>query len=276
MRPWPESGLGQRPSGGDRVSDLLISMRGSSAISIHWSIKRAKITHVRYGIPNLQRRTSRGGCRGVAEAHWSRPGTCWPLPIVCRLRPTESEWSRILSGEAKSADLLSCSERHYNGYVQYITSCLIFFLCDDTSNYLRRINTNHINTNTYKHHKLRNRKKINSVLIFDSSQNDDSITFLSLRFIYIFVSLKRLYHKEDNYLLIFCVFSWGRSSNISQKYTLGNSWEYSQTSIYVLLSLRTFDLRTVFFLRFTRYTYSNSIYVLRFTYSNSIYVLRVH
>jgi hypothetical protein len=34
-------------------------------------------------------------------------------------------------------------------------------------------------------------------------------------------SLKRLYHKEDYHLLIFCVFSRGRSSSISQKYKLG-------------------------------------------------------
>ncbi len=38
--------------------------------------------------------------------------------------------------------------------------------------------------------------------------------------------LKRLYHKEDNHLLIFCVFSRGRSSDISQKYNIGNFWEY--------------------------------------------------
>jgi hypothetical protein len=36
------------------------------------------------------------------------------------------------------------------------------------------------------------------------------------------LTLKRLYHKEDNHLLIFCVFSKGRSSNMSQKYGLGN------------------------------------------------------
>jgi hypothetical protein len=34
--------------------------------------------------------------------------------------------------------------------------------------------------------------------------------------------LKRLYHEEDNQLLIFCVFSRGRSSNILQKYKLEN------------------------------------------------------
>jgi hypothetical protein len=38
--------------------------------------------------------------------------------------------------------------------------------------------------------------------------------------------LKWLYHKEDNHLLIFCVFSRDCSSNISQKYKLGNFWEY--------------------------------------------------
>jgi hypothetical protein len=38
--------------------------------------------------------------------------------------------------------------------------------------------------------------------------------------------LKRLYHEEDNHLLIFCVFSRGRSSNISQKFKLKNFWEY--------------------------------------------------
>ncbi len=38
--------------------------------------------------------------------------------------------------------------------------------------------------------------------------------------------LKRLYPKEDNHLLIFCVFSTGRNSNISQKYILGNFWEH--------------------------------------------------
>jgi hypothetical protein len=37
-----------------------------------------------------------------------------------------------------------------------------------------------------------------------------------------FLFLKRLYHKEDNHLLIFCVFSRGRGSNISQKYKSGN------------------------------------------------------
>jgi hypothetical protein len=37
---------------------------------------------------------------------------------------------------------------------------------------------------------------------------------------------KWLYHKEDNHLLIFCVFSRNCSSNISQKYKLGNFWEY--------------------------------------------------
>jgi hypothetical protein len=35
-------------------------------------------------------------------------------------------------------------------------------------------------------------------------------------------TLKRIYHKKDNHLLIFCEFSRDRSSNISQKYTLGN------------------------------------------------------
>jgi hypothetical protein len=34
--------------------------------------------------------------------------------------------------------------------------------------------------------------------------------------------LKRLHQKEDNHLLIFCIFSRGRSSNISQKDKLGN------------------------------------------------------
>jgi hypothetical protein len=34
--------------------------------------------------------------------------------------------------------------------------------------------------------------------------------------------LKWLYHKEDNHLLNFCVFSKDCSSNISQKYELGN------------------------------------------------------
>jgi hypothetical protein len=34
--------------------------------------------------------------------------------------------------------------------------------------------------------------------------------------------LKRLYQIKDNHLLIFCVFSRGCSSNISQKYKLGN------------------------------------------------------
>ncbi len=38
--------------------------------------------------------------------------------------------------------------------------------------------------------------------------------------------LKRLYHKEDNHLLIFGVFSRGRSSNISREYELGNVLEY--------------------------------------------------
>ncbi len=42
---------------------------------------------------------------------------------------------------------------------------------------------------------------------------------------------------------------------------------YSQTSIYVLLALRTFNLHTTFFKCIIQYTYSNSIYVLRFTYS---------
>jgi hypothetical protein len=36
------------------------------------------------------------------------------------------------------------------------------------------------------------------------------------------IQLKRLYHNEDNYLLIFCVFSRDRSSNISQEYKLRN------------------------------------------------------
>jgi hypothetical protein len=39
-------------------------------------------------------------------------------------------------------------------------------------------------------------------------------------------SLKWLYRKEGNHLLIFCVFSRDCSSNISQKYKLGNFWEY--------------------------------------------------
>jgi hypothetical protein len=39
---------------------------------------------------------------------------------------------------------------------------------------------------------------------------------------------------------------------------------YSQTSTYVLLYIRTFDLRTIFYKRITLYTYSNSIYVLFF------------
>jgi hypothetical protein len=39
-------------------------------------------------------------------------------------------------------------------------------------------------------------------------------------------NLRRLYHKEDNHMLIFCVFSTDRNSNISQKYILGNFWEY--------------------------------------------------
>jgi hypothetical protein len=38
--------------------------------------------------------------------------------------------------------------------------------------------------------------------------------------------LKRRYDKEDNHLLIFCASSRDRSSNISQKYKLGNFWEY--------------------------------------------------
>jgi hypothetical protein len=43
------------------------------------------------------------------------------------------------------------------------------------------------------------------------------------------VILKRLYRKGDNYLLIFCVFSEGRSSNkYLTKYKLGNFWEYFQ------------------------------------------------
>jgi hypothetical protein len=33
--------------------------------------------------------------------------------------------------------------------------------------------------------------------------------------------VKEAYHKADNHLLIFCVFSKGRSSNTSQKYELG-------------------------------------------------------
>jgi hypothetical protein len=45
--------------------------------------------------------------------------------------------------------------------------------------------------------------------------------------------------------------------------------KYSQTSIYVFLSLRTFYLRTIFFKRITQYTYSKfdlrtSFYVLKF------------
>ncbi len=40
------------------------------------------------------------------------------------------------------------------------------------------------------------------------------------------LALKRLYRKEDNHLLNFCEFLGGRSSNISQKYILGNFWEY--------------------------------------------------
>ncbi len=48
---------------------------------------------------------------------------------------------------------------------------------------------------------------------------------------------------------------------------------YSQTSIYVLLYIRTFDLRTIFFKRITLYMYLNLIYILCFTYSNLIYVL---
>ncbi len=38
--------------------------------------------------------------------------------------------------------------------------------------------------------------------------------------------LKWLYHQEDNHLLIFSIFSRDRSSNISQKYKLGNFLEY--------------------------------------------------
>jgi hypothetical protein len=48
---------------------------------------------------------------------------------------------------------------------------------------------------------------------------------------------------------------------------------YSQSSIYVHLYLRTFDLRTIVIEPITLYTYSNLIYVLHLTYSNSIYVL---
>ncbi len=38
--------------------------------------------------------------------------------------------------------------------------------------------------------------------------------------------LKWLYHKGENHLLIFCILSRDCSSNISQKYELGNFWEY--------------------------------------------------
>jgi hypothetical protein len=36
------------------------------------------------------------------------------------------------------------------------------------------------------------------------------------------LALKRLYHKEGNHLVMFCVVSRCRTSNISQKYKLGN------------------------------------------------------
>ncbi len=44
------------------------------------------------------------------------------------------------------------------------------------------------------------------------------------------LSLRRLYHKEENHMLIFCVFSRDRSSNISQNCELENFWEYVKGS----------------------------------------------
>jgi hypothetical protein len=59
-----------------------------------------------------------------------------------------------------------------------------------------------------------------------------------------------------------------------------STFSYSRTSIYVLLSLRTFDVHTVLFKKKTYYSiyvlkFDLRTYVLRFTYSNLIYALRV-
>ncbi len=70
---------------------------------------------------------------------------------------------------------------------------------------------------------------------------------------------------------------WTKSRTLCNN-NINSQRQYSQTSIYVLLYLRTFNLRTVFFFFFfleniTLNTYSNLIHVLHLTYSNLIYAL---
>jgi hypothetical protein len=59
------------------------------------------------------------------------------------------------------------------------------------------------------------------VIVFVENSSFD-IRLLYVLVLYYLSLLKRLYHKEDNHLLIFFVSSSDRRSNISQKYKLGN------------------------------------------------------